>query len=107
MTEKTPAAIRRTVSFSPFVERMIRRTEAELLKTGWRNANFSFSLNLLMVSMYFDHTTDNEVFHNHTIRQIKRWLDRTLRLDDRDIQKWDKWIDKAIEKIAPYAEGSA
>jgi len=93
--------IKKTISLDPFVERVIRRHEAEMLKRGWRNANFSLSLNILALSFYSEHVGEEpEPIDADTFKLMTRWLDDKHALDDRDFQKWDKWISKLGESMS-------
>lgn len=92
------ANIRKTVSLDPFVERMVRRLEAEMLNSGFRTANFSLGLNFLILYLYFDQTPDgdHEVFHKDTIRKVREWFDGSLQLSEKDFQKWSKLVERVL-----------
>jgi hypothetical protein len=94
--------IRKTVSLHPFVEGMIRRHEAALLNKGWRNANFSLSLNMILLAMFFDHVTTEETLHRETIKQVNQVISGRLHLDEKHLEKWAKWT----EKVASQPEAS-
>jgi len=102
MNEDNSRAIKKTVSLDPFVERMIRQYEAEMLKSGRRNANFSLSLNILVLSMFFDHACNGESLHRKTAEMVRQWLKGELYLNDKEFAKWEKWI----EKVATQPEAS-
>ena len=87
-------SIRKTVSLDPFVEGMIRQHEAVLLSKGWRDANFSMSLNRIVLAMFFDHVGVGETLHKATIRRVNQVMSGTLHLDDKDLEKWTKLIEK-------------
>lgn len=94
MTRKRGAPIRKTVSLDPFVESMIRRHEAEMLRIGWRNANFSLSLNILILQVFFDHAVEGEPIHKETIEQVIQWLRGDLKLGEKELQKWNRLVEK-------------
>ena len=84
----------KTVSLDPFVERMIRRQQAAMLENRWRNANFSLSMNLLTLATFFDHAEEGDNLHRETVRQMNQWVKGTLKLSEKDFEKWSRWIAK-------------
>ena len=96
--EQGRGPIRKTVSLDPFVEGMIRRHEAALLNKGWRHANFSLSLNMILLAMFFDHVTNGETLHRETIKRVNQWLAGKLHLSDKDLEKWARWVEKVASQ---------
>jgi hypothetical protein len=103
MAETGKQLIRKTVSLDSFIEGLIRRHEAVLLNKGWRNANFSMSLSMIVLAMYFDHATNGETLHRETVTKVNRWLNGKLMLNDKDLDRWTSWV----EKIACLPEASS
>ena len=100
--EKGGDPVRKTVSLDPFVEGMIRRHEAALLNKGWRNANFSLSLNMIVLAMFFDHITNGEAVHRETVKRVNQVISGGLHLGEKDLEKWARWV----EKVACQPEAS-
>ena len=88
--------IRKTVSLDPFIEGMIRRHEAVMLNKGRRNANFSLSLSMIVLAMYFDHATNGESIHRETVTKVNQWLNGKVHLNEKDLDKWTKWVEKVV-----------
>ncbi len=98
MAETGKQLIRKTVSLDPFIEGMIRRHEAVLLNKGWRNANFSLSLSMIVLAMYFDHVAEGESLHRETLAKVDKWLKGQMPLNDKDLDKWTRWAEKAVSE---------
>jgi hypothetical protein len=96
--ERGEGLIRKTVSLDPFIEGMIRRHEAVLLNKGWRSANFSLSLSMIVLAMFFDHAANGETLHRETVTRVNQWLAGRLHLSEKDLEKWTKWVEKVASQ---------
>jgi hypothetical protein len=95
------SAIRRTVSLDPFVENMVRQHQAEMLRNGWRNANFSLSMNVLALRLFLDLTSEAEPWRRETNRKITQWIKGALHLGKEELQKWNALLDKLATQPDP------
>lgn len=72
-----------------------------MLNSGFRTANFSLGLNFLILYLYFDHTPDgdHELLHKDTVRKVREWFYGSLRLSEKDFQKWINLVELVLSEV--------